>query len=217
MSSPARARRPGSTWRCVARWEPTRPPMRCGTTGCCASAIRVLIMVALALMLGALWWNARRGRPVGLVDDRLLALVALGAALQIVLAKWVTGHYYQLPLALALVWDAVRAAPRWPWIGLAAAAAFAPWRWPSTCRMRRGSRTPRSSCCSRVWSRWPCVARWARPPESDAAVELQGQRAGVIPAPGTGEGGSSSCLSYSSSASPRSRHSRAVRKRSRPE
>jgi hypothetical protein len=83
-----------------------------------------LIVVALALMIGALWWNARRGRPVGLVDDRLLALVALGAALQIVLAKWVTGHYYQLPLALVLVWDAVRTAPRWPWIGLAAAAGF---------------------------------------------------------------------------------------------
>ncbi|MGI8588315.1 MAG: hypothetical protein ACR2M0_11615 [Chloroflexia bacterium] len=83
-----------------------------------------LVMIAVALVLAALWWAGRRGRPIGLRDSRLLALVAVGGLLQIVLAKWVTGHYYQLPLALALLWDIVRRAPLWPAVGLAGTVGF---------------------------------------------------------------------------------------------
>jgi len=67
----------------------------------------------------------------------LLALVALGGVLQVVLGKWNGGHYYQLPLALVFLWDAVRTSRRsalvppgplaldtFPWIGLGAAIAF---------------------------------------------------------------------------------------------
>ncbi len=83
-----------------------------------------LVLGAGVLMGAAFWWSARRSRPIGLVDSRLLALVALGGVLQIVLAKWVTGHYYQLPLALVLLWDTVRMAPRWPLVGLAGTFGF---------------------------------------------------------------------------------------------
>ncbi|HMA33248.1 MAG TPA: glycosyltransferase 87 family protein, partial [Chloroflexia bacterium] len=84
----------------------------------------VLVLVVAGLVGATLWWNRRRGRPVGLVDSRLLALVALAALMQIVLGKWIGGHYYQLPLALVLLWDTVRVAPRWPPIGLVSALGF---------------------------------------------------------------------------------------------
>lgn len=80
----------------------------------------------------------KRGRPIGLADARLLALVAFAAAAQIALGKWVSGHYYQLPLALVFLWDIVRGTPRttstaqglsrsldlFPWAGFGAAVAF---------------------------------------------------------------------------------------------
>lgn len=77
-----------------------------------------------ALVAGVLWWNGRRSHPLGLRDSRLLALVALGGLLQVVLAKWVSGHYYQVPLALTLLWDIVRRAPRWPAVGLGGTLGF---------------------------------------------------------------------------------------------
>ncbi len=83
----------------------------------------VLVAAAVLLPLAILVWARRRG-PVGLIDSRLLALVALGGVLQIVLGKWVGSHYYQLPLALVLLWDTVRSAPRWPWLGFAASWGF---------------------------------------------------------------------------------------------
>ena len=87
------------------------------------------------VVVGVVGWARRQGRPIGLTDARLLALVAFGSVAQIVFAKWVSGHYYQLPLALVLLWDVVRTAPRpdrptsgglgsFPWIGLGAAIAF---------------------------------------------------------------------------------------------
>jgi hypothetical protein len=54
---------------------------------------------------------SRRGRPIGLMDPRLLALVAFGSASQIVFGKWIGGHYYVMPLALVFLWDVVRTAP----------------------------------------------------------------------------------------------------------
>src|SRR5436190_116323 len=82
----------------------------------------------------AIWRARRRGQPIGLVDARLLALVAFGGVAQIVFGKWVTGHYYQLPLALVLIWDIVRTTPRpspngqvhiaIPWVGLGAPVVF---------------------------------------------------------------------------------------------
>ena len=84
----------------------------------------VLVAVAVLLPLAILIRARRRGQPVGLIDSRLLALVALGGVLQIVLGKWVGSHYYQLPLALVLLWDTVRRAPGWPWLGFAASWGF---------------------------------------------------------------------------------------------
>ncbi|HUS14583.1 MAG TPA: hypothetical protein VM536_06135, partial [Chloroflexia bacterium] len=78
----------------------------------------LLVAAAVACMAGIIVLAARRARPIGLQDSRLLALVALGGLLQIVLAKWVTGHYYQLPLALVLLWDTVRRAPAFPYLGI---------------------------------------------------------------------------------------------------
>jgi hypothetical protein len=73
---------------------------------------------------GAIWWAARRGQAISLRDSRLLALVAFGASLQLVLSKWIGSHYYQAPLALALAWDVVRVAPRPPFLGAGAGFAF---------------------------------------------------------------------------------------------
>ena len=103
-----------------------------------------LVALGVGAPLIAVVWARRRGRPIGVVDARLPALIAFGGLAQIVFAKWVSGHYYQLPLALLFLWDAVRTAPRpgpggtpppdaaptaagratFPWIGLGAALAF---------------------------------------------------------------------------------------------
>jgi Glycosyltransferase family 87 len=88
-----------------------------------------------------IWWLAKSGRPLGLIDSRLLGLVAFAAVAQVVLGKWVSGHYYQLPLALVFLWDVVRRTPEsphgklsggyptlrsdaLPWIGLGAPVVF---------------------------------------------------------------------------------------------
>ena len=93
-----------------------------------------LPLIAGAAALVAVTWGRRRGQPITLEDPRLLGLVAFSAVTQVVFAKWVGPHYYQLPLLLAFLWDAVRTAPRltpqgwrpgtFPWIGLGAAIAF---------------------------------------------------------------------------------------------
>jgi hypothetical protein len=93
-----------------------------------------LPLIAGAAALVAVTWARRRGQPITLEDPRLLGLVAFSAVTQVVFAKWVGPHYYQLPLLLAFLWDAVRTAPRltpqgwrpgtFPWIGLGAAIAF---------------------------------------------------------------------------------------------
>jgi hypothetical protein len=84
----------------------------------------VLAGVTVVAVVGVVMWQARRGRPIGLRDARLLALVALGGVLQIVLGKWVGVHYYALPLALVLLWDTGRRAPAWPVLGLGAGLGF---------------------------------------------------------------------------------------------
>jgi hypothetical protein len=93
-----------------------------------------LPLIAGAVALVAVSWAARRGQPITLEDPRLLGLIALSSVTQVVFAKWVGPHYYQLPLLLAFIWDVVRTAPRiraegvrpgtFPWIGLGAAIAF---------------------------------------------------------------------------------------------
>ncbi len=93
-----------------------------------------LPLIAGAAALIAITWARRRGHPITLEDPRLLGLVAFSAVTQVVFAKWVGPHYYQLPLLLIFLWDAVRTAPRstpggwrsgsFPWIGLGAAIAF---------------------------------------------------------------------------------------------
>lgn len=79
------------------------------------SNLVLVIFVGLASVIAVWKWaetNQRlQGRPVGLVDARLLALVAFGGVSQVALGKWVGGHYFALPLALVFVWDVVRTAP----------------------------------------------------------------------------------------------------------
>ena len=67
----------------------------------------LLGVVAFACAL-VVWQSSRNGQPIGLSESRLLALVGFAAISQIVLGKWVSGHYYQLPLALVFLWDVVR-------------------------------------------------------------------------------------------------------------
>ncbi|MFL5733753.1 MAG: hypothetical protein ACJ78Q_11175 [Chloroflexia bacterium] len=94
-----------------------------------------VLVGVVVLAPGLSIWQAQRHRlPIGLVDPRLLALVAFGAIAQVVLGKWVSGHYYQLPLALVFVWDMVRTSSpaypsrrvgaAFPWVGLGSAIAF---------------------------------------------------------------------------------------------
>jgi hypothetical protein len=94
-----------------------------------------LLIGSLALPAAVVSWARRAGQPVRWGEARLLALVVLGGLAQVLLSKWVTGHYYQVPLALVLLWDVVRTAPHhgqvvtfglhsFPWVGLGAALAF---------------------------------------------------------------------------------------------
>ncbi len=103
---------------------PGSPAYASGHAALVAGSNAALVLIAGGLMLGVILWQRARGQALGLIDSRLLALVALGGLLQIVLAKWVTGHYYQLPLALVLLWDTVRRAPRWPLLGYAGTLGF---------------------------------------------------------------------------------------------
>ncbi len=62
-----------------------------------------------------------------------MGLVATNLALSIVLSKWVSDHYYPLPLACIFLWDILRSSPPVagstarslvPWVGLGSAIAY---------------------------------------------------------------------------------------------
>jgi hypothetical protein len=107
-----------------------------------AGVLPILLEYSNAVLVGvvvlasglSVWWARRRGRALGLVDPRLMGLVAFGAIAQVLFGKWVSGHYYQLPLALVFAWDMVRTQPvahassltlgAFPWIGLGSAIVF---------------------------------------------------------------------------------------------
>lgn len=94
------------------------------------------ILVALVVLISAavIWVARKRGRPISFGDTRLLGLIALGEIMFILFSKWVSDHYYQLPLALLFIWDIVRTTPRlrnplpgvsaFPWVGIGAAIAY---------------------------------------------------------------------------------------------
>ncbi|HYP42153.1 MAG TPA: hypothetical protein VEX13_17485 [Chloroflexia bacterium] len=89
----------------------------------------VLIAVIVGVTLFMLWQARRATRPIGIQDARLLGLMAFGGIAYIIFAKWVSDHYYQVPLALVFLWDLVRSTPRSgpssvPWIGIGAAIAY---------------------------------------------------------------------------------------------
>jgi hypothetical protein len=98
----------------------------------------LLVGVVIAGCATAYGRARRGGEAIGLMDSRLLALVALAAVAQVAFGKWVSGHYYQVPLALVFLWDVVRRSARqqgdgtarapaldpFPWTGLGAAVAF---------------------------------------------------------------------------------------------
>lgn len=99
----------------------------------------MLVVATVGLCAVAVWWQRARD-PITLLDHRLLALVAFAGIAQIVLGKWVSGHYYQLPLAMVFLWDMTRTARMptseesrdsyiaptspFPWLGIGSAIAF---------------------------------------------------------------------------------------------
>jgi hypothetical protein len=92
-----------------------------------------LLLAVTVVPAFAIWRAYRTGKPIGLVDARLVGLVAANLALSIVLSKWISDHYYQVPLACIFLWDILRSSPRVaggtarssvPWVGLGAAIAY---------------------------------------------------------------------------------------------
>jgi hypothetical protein len=89
----------------------------------------VLLAVLAGVTLFMIWRARRDARPIGIQDARLLGLMAFGGIAYIIFAKWVSDHYFQVPLALVFLWDLVRSTPRSgtssvPWIGIGAAIAY---------------------------------------------------------------------------------------------
>jgi hypothetical protein len=98
-----------------------------------ANANYGLLLAATLVPAFAIWRAHRAGKPIGLMDVRLVGLVATNLALSIVLSKWISDHYYQLPLAFIFLWDILRSSPpaaggtarsSVPWVGLGSAIAF---------------------------------------------------------------------------------------------
>jgi hypothetical protein len=100
-----------------------------------ANANYVLLLAATLVPAFAIWRAHRAGKPIGLVDIRLVGLVAANLALSIMLSKWISDHYYQLPLACIFLWDILRSSPpvaggsgtarsSVPWVGLGSAIAY---------------------------------------------------------------------------------------------
>jgi hypothetical protein len=89
----------------------------------------VLLVVIAGVTLFMIWRARRDARPIGIQDALLLGLMAFGGIAYIIFAKWVSDHYYQVPLALVFLWDLVRSTPRsgtssLPWIGIGSAIAY---------------------------------------------------------------------------------------------
>ncbi|HYO48690.1 MAG TPA: hypothetical protein VEW94_02465 [Chloroflexia bacterium] len=89
----------------------------------------VLLGVIVGVTLFMIWRAHRDARPISIQDTRLLGLMAFGGIAYIIFAKWVSDHYYQVPLALVFLWDIVRSTPRSglssvPWIGIGSAIAY---------------------------------------------------------------------------------------------
>ena len=94
-----------------------------------------LVLVVGLVSLFVVWRQQVRGAPVSFDDTRLLGLVAFGSVAYILLAKWVSDSYFQLPLALVFLWDVARKTPvarnvkaarfaSVPWVGIGAAVAY---------------------------------------------------------------------------------------------
>jgi hypothetical protein len=89
----------------------------------------VMLAVIAGVTLVIIRRARRDARPIGIQDARLLGLMAFGGIAYIIFAKWVSDHYYQMPLALVFLWDLVRSTPRSgtssvPWIGIGSAIAY---------------------------------------------------------------------------------------------
>ena len=92
-----------------------------------------LLLAATLVPAFVIWRAQRAGKPIGLMDVRLVGLVATNLALSIVLSKWVSDHYYALPLACIFLWDILRSSPKvaggtarssMPWVSLGSAIAY---------------------------------------------------------------------------------------------
>lgn len=89
----------------------------------------VLLAVITGISLIMIWRARRDAQPIGIQDARLLGLIAFVGIAYIIFAKWVSDHYYQVPLALVFLWDLVRSTSRSgpstvPWIGIGSAIAY---------------------------------------------------------------------------------------------
>jgi hypothetical protein len=100
-----------------------------------ANANYGLLLAVTLVPAFAIWRAHRAGKPIGLVDVRLVGLIAANLALSIVLSKWISDHYYALPLASIFLWDILRTSPPVaasgatarggvPWVGLGSAIAY---------------------------------------------------------------------------------------------
>jgi hypothetical protein len=108
----------------------TDPSANAGLREAVLSYSNVVLLAVIAGVTLFMIWRARRAaQPIGIQDARLLGLMAFGGIAYIIFAKWVSDHYYQVPLALVFLWDIVRSTPRSgtgsvPWIGIGSAIAY---------------------------------------------------------------------------------------------
>jgi hypothetical protein len=108
----------------------TDPSTNTGPREAVLSYSNVVLLAGITGVTLFMIWQARRdARPISIQDARLLGLMAFGGIAYIIFAKWVSDHYYQVPLALVFLWDVVRSTPRSgtssvPWIGIGSAIAY---------------------------------------------------------------------------------------------
>lgn len=66
------------------------------------------LFMCVTVPMVVILWAWRRGRPITLMDHRMWGLIALTLTVSILCSKWVSNHYYQLPLAFIFIWDVLR-------------------------------------------------------------------------------------------------------------
>lgn len=79
------------------------------------------LLNGLILALSILYsWGMARLYGIGLKDGRLIGLCAGCVLIMVTLERWGSLHYFLVPFALLLAWEAVTT--RWPWVSILFAA-----------------------------------------------------------------------------------------------